>query len=224
MSNWKFRFTNAVIRLILGLIVKADLVELDKVPKTGPLILVSNHTNFIEVPLVFTHLQPRPVTGFAKAETWDDPLLGRLFDIWGGIPIHRGEADLSAIKKAIEMLQKGYIIGMTPEGTRTNTGVLIPGQSGVCLLALHSGAPLQPLVYYGHERYRDSLKRLRRSDFHVRVGPIFHLRKPAGRVTSEIRQEMTEEIMYQLAKLMPERFRGVYSDLSKASTNYLQFD
>ena len=221
MSSWKFRLTNATIKILMSLMVKADLVQLKKVPSKGPLILVSNHINFIEIPMVFTHLQPRPVTGFVKSETWDNPFMGRLFSLWGGIPIRRGEADVAALKKAMEMLACGYIVAVAPEGTRSNTGILLRGQPGVSLLALRSGAPLQPLAYYGSEGYREAFRHFRRTDFHVRVGNAFHLKPPAGRITSEIRQEMTDEIMYQLALLLPEKYRGEYADLSKASMNYL---
>ena len=223
MSSWKFRLTNAIIKSVMSLVARADMTQLDQVPKTGPLILVSNHINFMEIPLVFTHLQPRPVTGFAKAETWDSPFIGPLFTLWGGIPLKRGEADLAAIKKGVEILQKGHILAIAPEGTRSNTGILQQGQPGITMLALHSGAPMQPLVYFGSEDYKNSVRRLRRVDFHVVVGPIFRLKQPTGRVTHEIRQEMVNEIMYQLARLLPEKYRGEYSDLSKASTNHLIF-
>ena len=223
MSSRKFRFTNTFIKFLMSLMVRTDLAQLAKVPKAGPLILVSNHINFMEIPIVFTHLQPRPVTGFVKSETWDNPFLGWLFSLWGGIPLRRGEADLAALKKGVEMLQKGYILGISPEGTRTGTGVLRRGLPGVTILAMHSGAPLQPLVYFGHEDYKNSLKRLKRVDFHVVAGRIFCLKQPEGSLTREIRQDMTDEIMYQLALLLPEKYRGEYADLSKATTKYLSF-
>ncbi len=223
MSSWKFRLSIFSIKTLLRLFVKEDVAQFEKVPKCGPLILVTNHVNFIDVPMVFTHLQPRPVTGLVKAESWDDPLLGRLFRLWGAIPIRRGEADLAGLKKGMEMLGRGYIVAVAPEGTRTNTGILKQGLPGVSSLALHSGSPLMPLIYYGSENYRQELKRLHKTEFHARVGPIFRLKHPSGRVTGELRQEMTDEIMYQLAELLPEKYRGVYADLSKASTNHLVF-
>ncbi len=60
------------------------------VPAQGPLMLVANHVNFLDAPVMYTHLQPRPLTAFVKAETWDNPVMGLLFNIWGGIPIRRG--------------------------------------------------------------------------------------------------------------------------------------
>ena len=193
------------------------------VPARGPLILVCNHINFIEVPLMFTHLQPRPVTGFVKSETWDNPWLGPLFTLWGGIPLQRGEADTGALRKGLQALEQGYILTITPEGTRSHDGRLRQGQPGVITVALHSRAPLLPLVYYGHESLMDSLRRFRRTEFHIAVGQPFYLDVPTGKVTRSIRQAMTDEIMYQLASLLPPGYRGVYNDSSAITTRYLRF-
>jgi 1-acyl-sn-glycerol-3-phosphate acyltransferase len=91
------------------------------------------------------------------------------------------------------------------------------------MLALLSGAPLLPLVHYGHENYRQDLRSLRRSDFHVVVGHPFSLEKHGEKATSEVRQKMVDEIMYQMAALLPPAYRGAYFDLSLATENYLHF-
>jgi len=219
----KFRIVNQIVKSITRLMCKVEDEQLANVPYVGPLILVCNHINFVEVPLIFTHLQPRPVIGYAKAESWDNPMLGWLFTLWEGIPIHRGEADTTAIRQGLKVLEKGKILTITPEGTRTGSGRLQRGRPGVVLLALHSGAPLLPLVYYGHENYQQSLKHLRRAKFHIAVGKPFRLAFPSQKIKSAVRQQMTDEIMYQLASLLPETYRGEYADLSKATTQYLVF-
>jgi 1-acyl-sn-glycerol-3-phosphate acyltransferase len=219
-----FHIVNFFVKGVTRLICRVDADQLAQVPKKGPLILVCNHVNFIEVPLMFTHLQPRPVTGFAKAEAWDNPAVGWLFNTWEAIPIRRGEADTEALRQGLRVLEEGKILTITPEGTRTGNGCLQRGHPGVVLLALRSGAPLLPAVYYGHENYEQNLKKLRRSEFHVNVGKPFRLTAPDGKVKNEVRQKMADEIMYQLASLLPEMYRGIYADLSKATTKYLVFD
>ena len=87
------RVVNTTIKGLTRAICRVDDSQLVHVPERGPLIIVANHVNFLEVPLLFTHLQPRPVTGFAKAETWDNPAMALLFNLWGAIPLERGEAD-----------------------------------------------------------------------------------------------------------------------------------
>jgi len=218
------RMLNATFKGLTALLCRVDADQLKRVPTRGPLILVANHVNFLEVPLIYTRMQPAsPVTAFAKAETWDNPIMGRLFDFYGAIPIRRGEADLTAIKRGLVALKQGHIVAVTPEGTRSNHGCLLPGHPGVVTLALLSKTPLLPIVHYGHESYKQDFSRLRRLDFHVAVGRTFLLDSHGEKVTSDIRQRMTDEIMYQLAALLPSQYRGAYADLDQATQRYLHF-
>jgi 1-acyl-sn-glycerol-3-phosphate acyltransferase len=168
-------------------------------------------------------LRPRPLTGFAKAETWDNPLLGWIFNVWRAIPLKREEADMSAMRSALEVLQEGRILAVAPEGTRSGHGRLQQAKPGVALLALRSGAPLLPIVHIGGEAFKRNLKRFWRTDFRVIVGNPFRIEIGDHKVTAEIRQQITDEIMYQLAALLPEKYRGVYGDLSAATEKFLCF-
>ncbi len=84
---------------------RIDAPDLDKVPKGGPLIAYANHTGQIEVPLLYAHLQPRPLKGLAKVETWDNWFLHWVFNLWEAIPLKRGEADMTAIRMSLEALK-----------------------------------------------------------------------------------------------------------------------
>jgi 1-acyl-sn-glycerol-3-phosphate acyltransferase len=211
------------VKRLTRILCKVDDSQLSNVPEQGPLIIVSNHINFIEVPVVYTHLQPRNITGFVKAETWENPAMGFLFDLWGGIPIQRGEADSSAFRIALEALKQGKILAIAPEGTRSGDGKLQKGQPGVVMLAFRSNAPIIPLVYFGGERLRDNMNKLKRTDFSIRVGKIFKLSSPNGKLNHDLRIMMVDEIMYQIATLLPQEYRGYYTDISKLSTNYINF-
>jgi 1-acyl-sn-glycerol-3-phosphate acyltransferase len=214
---------NASIKGLTGLLCRVGDAELEKVPDRGPLIIVANHVNFLELPVIYTRLLPRPMTGFAKAETWENPALRHLANLWGGIPLHRGEADTSAMRQGLEALAAGYILAVTPEGTRSGHGCLLRGHPGIVMLALRSGAPLLPLVFWGAELFWDNLARLRRTDFDTAVGQSFTLDSGGIKVTSQVRQAMTDEIMYQMAALLPPAYRGAYADLSNATEAYLRF-
>ena len=217
------RITNFVIKGITAALCKVDSDQLKRVPTTGPLIIVTNHINFLEAPVIYTRLMPRPVTGYAKSETWDSAFLGWLFDVWGIIPIRRGEPDMAAVKHGLKVLKEDGILTIAPEGTRSQDGRLLRGHPGVVMLALLSKAPMLPVVHYGHENYQLDLRKLRRSDFHVVVGHPFRLEKQDEKVTSEVRQKMVDEIMYQMAAVLPPVYRGAYFDLSLATEHYLHF-
>jgi 1-acyl-sn-glycerol-3-phosphate acyltransferase len=115
------------------------------------------------------------------------------------------------------------IVIISPEGTRSGHGRLQKAHLGVVLLALHSGAPLLPVVFYGGERYRDNLRRLRRTDFHIVAGKPFYLDAGGVKVTRQVRRQMIDEVMCQMSALLPPAYRGVYSDLDAATGTYLTF-
>jgi 1-acyl-sn-glycerol-3-phosphate acyltransferase len=217
------RVVNTVIKGLIRLFCRVDDTQLRKFPKKGPLIAVANHINFLEVPLLYTHLQPRPLTGFAKAETWDNPILRPIFNLWEAIPLQRGEADINAIRSALDVLEAGQILAIAPEGTRSGDGQLQRGLPGVTIIALRSGAPIIPVVYWGGENFWNNLSSLRRTDFHIRVGRPFYLLTEGVKVNRQIRQQMTDEIMYQLSTMLPPDYRGKYADLSAATQSYLHF-
>jgi 1-acyl-sn-glycerol-3-phosphate acyltransferase len=200
---------------------RIDAPDLCKIPKQGPLIVYSNHTGQIEVPVLYSHLQPRPMTGIAKIETWDGWFLRWVFNLWGAIPIRRGEADIEAMRKSLDALEKGQILAIAPEGTRNKTGKLIKAQPGVITLALRSGAALLPVAHWGGENFSKNIKRFKRTDFHIRVGEVFKLNAGKERVSREVRQQMVDEMMYRLAGLLPEDYRGAYADLENATEKYL---
>ncbi len=202
------------------ILCRVDAPDLDKIPQRGPLIVYSNHTGSIEVPMLYAQIFPRPATGWAKIESWDNWFLHWIFNLWGAIPIRRGEADMSALKKALTMLKQGYIFGLAPEGTRNKTGRLIRAKPGAALLALMSDAPLLPVAHWGGENFLSDIKRFKRSDFHIRVGEPFKINTNGTKVAGGMRQEIADEMMYRLAALLPEEYRGEYSDLSKATGKY----
>jgi len=147
-----------------------------------------------------------------------------LLNAAGAIPLHRGELDLNAMRRALEWLEAGNILVVAPEGTRSGNGRLQQGYPGVALLAMRSGAPLLPVAFYGHEQYKENLKRLRRTDFIFAVGKPFRLDTRGEKMTSQVRQQMADEIMYQIAALLPPENRGMYADTDAEIEEFLQFE
>lgn len=221
--TWMQKLALAILRVLINILCRVDAEQLKKVPMHGPLILVANHVNFLDVPVLFVYLQPRRVTAFAKIETWDNPILGFLFTLFDAIPLHRGEADAVAFRRALAELEAGRILAIAPEGTRSRTGCLQRGRPGAVMLAVRTGAPLLPVVYYGGENFFQNLSHLRRTDFHIVVGQPFYIQANGVKITREVRWQITDEVMYQLAALLPPTYRGYYSDLSAATEKYLRF-
>ncbi len=221
--SFTYHLVNFTFKRLVRILCRVDDSQWHKFPAKGPLLVAANHINFVEVPIMYLHLLPRPLTGFVKAQNWEKPFFRWLFNLWGGIPLHRGEADMAAMRAGMAALAEGKILTVAPEGTRTGDGRLIQGHPGIVLLALKANVPILPVAYHGSEQFWNNFKRLRRTDFNIRVGRPFRLEPGGVRVDKTVRQQMTDEIMYQIARLLPPENRGVYADLSAASETYLDF-
>ena len=212
-------------KALTGLMFRVDAAAFAKIPNRGPLIIVTNHVHIPEIPTLYVRLLPRKVYGMAQAErVLDKNIAGAILRWIDTIPVWRGEADLTALRAGIRILSEGNIILLDPEGTRSHDGRLQKGQPGAILMALHSGAPMLPVVHFGSENYRENLKHLRRTDIHYVVGRPFRVDAGGQRVTSAVRQQMIDEVMFQMAGLLPAQYRGAYADLNTASHKYLVFD
>jgi 1-acyl-sn-glycerol-3-phosphate acyltransferase len=216
--------TAGFLRTLTGLMFRVDATQLTKVPRHGPLIIVTNHVHIPEIPTLYTRLLPRKVHGMALAErVLDRNIVGGILRLFGTIPVWRGEADLNALRTGIKVLSEGNILLLDPEGTRSHNGCLQKGHPGAILMALHCGAPLLPVVHYGSENYPENLRCLRRTDLKYVVGRPFRVDPRGERVTHDIRQRMVDEVMVQMAGLLPPQYQGVYAGMTATSHRYLVF-
>jgi 1-acyl-sn-glycerol-3-phosphate acyltransferase len=212
----------AVIRVAARVLLRVQVTGLERMPASGPVILVINHVNLVE-PLLLYVLLPRQVTALAKAELWGNLISRLVAQSWGSIPIRRGELDLDAIRGALQVVQQGGVLGLAPEGTRSRHGRLQRGRPGVALLALRAPDTLiLPVAVYGQEQFFHNLRRLRRTAVQVVMGQGFYLHSGQGRVTHEMRQEISDEIMMRIASLLPAQYRGVYADMPLAAPHHLR--
>lgn len=210
-----------LVRAILSLTCRVDRSELAKVPRKGPLIIVTNHINFLEAPLLYSFLYPRDIAGFAKVETWRNPFLGMLATIWECVPVDRDANDMSAMRHALEALARGKMLNVMPEGTRSLDGRLGRGHGGVVAMALRSGAPIVPVAHFGGESFWRNLKRGKRTRVRIRVGEPFRLREPESGRAKTSRREAAEEIMLRIAELLPPEYRGEYAGREPTSFQLL---
>lgn len=200
---------NLGLRLILRIIAKADTGEFSKIPDKGPFIIIFNHVNFLEVPLLYLRLLPRKVHYMAKRETWETPFLGWVATNWEAIPVERGSDPREAFSRAADYLSRGEIILMSPEGTRSEDGVLRRGRAGAAILALENDVPILPVVHCGAEKIRTNLRHLRRTRVSYRVGEAFRLETEV-RPDRESRIVLADSLMRKMAVLLPEELRGQY--------------
>jgi 1-acyl-sn-glycerol-3-phosphate acyltransferase len=219
LSEW---FLRRFFWLLTTAMCKIDDRQVGMIPDRGPWILVMNHVNVLEIPVMYTRLRPRPISGFFAAYRLESIWMRWLLYAFGGIPVRRGEPDLAALRQAIDQIRSGSIFAVAPEGTRNSEGNLQKGKAGVVLLAQSTGAPIQPIVHYGDFHWQQNLRRLRRVPFNIAVGRPFTIIEQKQRITGTIRQAITDEIMLQMAILLPESNRGYYTD-REPTTEFIQF-
>jgi 1-acyl-sn-glycerol-3-phosphate acyltransferase len=196
---------------LILLVTRRDVKGRERIPRKGALILASNHLNLADPPIL-TVVMPRRVVWMGKQELFDIPVFGLLYHLFGCIPVRRFEGDLRALRRSQQALQRGLVLGMFPEGTRSGESGLGRGEPGTALLAMRADTPVMPVAIWGTERVR-----LPRAFFppwtsvHVVFGEPFRIPKPQ-RLTKEAVEEGANVIMRRIAELLPERYRGAYGD------------
>ena len=120
----------------------------DNIPKTGPFVLISNHQSYLDPMLCGIPIKRR-VSFLARETLFRNWFFGRMISSVGTIPVRLGEADISAMRKAIDMLKQGRGVCLFPEGTRSRDGKITPFKPGFGLLCRRGKAAVVPVVIDG---------------------------------------------------------------------------
>lgn len=213
ITNIGFRF--------LARIDYARVAGLEYLPPAGPAILMINHIAYID-PIVVLGNLPRNVVPLAKAEVYRIPVWGPFTRLWNVIPVHRDELDRRALERALHVLAAGELILMAPEATRHES--LGPAREGVAYLGYKSGAPVIPVAVEDTSGYPTLMGpwNARKPGAWFRLGRPFRYKPLPGRLPRERLRQMTDEAMYQLSALLPERRRGHYARLDQATTETIE--
>ncbi|MGL4173243.1 MAG: lysophospholipid acyltransferase family protein [Actinomycetota bacterium] len=170
----------------------------EHVPTAGPVILASNHSAFLDGPLVFG-LTPRPAHFLVKAEAFRG-FFGWVLKSSGQIPVQRSGVDRRAMQTALAVLRRGGGVGMFPEGTRGRGDVAAVHQ-GVTWLAMASGAPVVPVATLGTRSPTGGADRIPRLWRRLAVvfGAPLMLKRQAGMPRQAASALLTEQLRQALA-------------------------
>ena len=202
------------INALLPVFARVETHGLENLPRTGGYITAANHAGRIELPLVY-YLLDRDDIILLVAEKYRKYgiirwLVKQLDALW----LDRFASDFHALRNALGRLKAGGVLVISPEGTRSRSGTLIPGKPGSSYLASKSGVPVIPVAAIGTEdsRVKEQVKRFKRPHITVYVGQPFYI-PPLIRGNREVQlQEHTDEIMCRIAAMLPKSKRGVYAD------------
>jgi 1-acyl-sn-glycerol-3-phosphate acyltransferase len=199
-------------RFLFTTLSRVEIKGMENVPSTGGCILASNHVGILDAPLVFVFIEREDITALVADKYRHKFPINWLVNSVQAIWIKREEADLSALRQAREFLAKGGILGIAPEGTRSQTGGLAPAKTGVAYLADKAGVPVVPVAVTGAESGVRKLLLLRRPTFHIEFGEPITLPPVDRRDRDGSLQRNTDEIMCRIATMLPFDYRGVYAE------------
>ena len=187
--------------LVMRVLFRLEGRGMEHVPTTGPVLLVANHSSFLDPPLV-GGVAPRQLSFMAKAELFKVPLFGGLIRRLNARPVRREGADAAALRTALRILQDGGVLLMFPEGTRGPEGTLREPKPGAAMLAVMSGAPVVPVFVQGSGRAWPRGQTLPRpAKVTVTFGhpQVFERRNADGRKTDY--EEVSRRIMAAIGRL-----------------------
>jgi 1-acyl-sn-glycerol-3-phosphate acyltransferase len=215
-----YRVLHAVVPPLLRAVWRPTVLGAENVPRTGGVLLASNHLSFADS-IVIPSVSPRRVHFLAKSDYFTGTgLKGAAQRAWfeglGMLPVDRDDpqAAIGSLEVALEVLGKGEAFGIYPEGTRSRDGRLYRGRTGVAHLALTAGVPVVPVGLRGTAELQpvgSSLPRLAKVT--VEFGrPIQVAGRFDGVPLGKARRALTDEVMEAIAALSGQDVAGVYNE------------
>jgi 1-acyl-sn-glycerol-3-phosphate acyltransferase len=184
----------------------------ENIPNHGGYIAAANHLSVIEVPLVYCLLSRDDASGLVAKKHQNNPLFRWLANAINGIWLNRKEIDTRALRAARDHLKGGGVLGIAPEGTRSQTGALLKGKTGVAFLADQAGVPILPVGVSGTWQITKEILTLQRPRINVKFGAPFTFPPIDRRERDAGLKQNTDEIMCQIAALLPPENRGEYAE------------
>lgn len=192
-------------------------VEGDAHLPDGPVVLAANHRSFMDS-IFLALVVDRTVSFLAKAEYFDRRRTAWIFRSTGQIPLRRGDpaGARRAIDTALGVLDRGGVVGVYPEGTRSRDGMLHRGTLGPARLAARSGAPIVPVGLLGTDEVQAPGERLPHvgKRVTVRFGQPIGLDQRSASHHAQLR-EATDEMMADIADLCGQPYDDHYARLAR---------
>jgi len=165
-------FKWSIVSPMLHAYFRGRIYGVENVPKSGKVVVVSNHASYFDPPIVSNCVR-RPVAYMAKEELFEVPVLAQVIKLYGAYPVSRGSADRNSIRAALDYLENGWAVGVFLEGTRTPDGRITDPKRGAALLAAKAKAPFLPVSLWGSEKILQKGSALPRAvPLTIRIGKL----------------------------------------------------
>ena len=146
-----YRFTTTLFFILLKIFFRLKIIDVEKVPEKGGVIVVSNHVSHLDPLVIGVAIRKRQSTFMAKSGLFKIPLIGAFVRTFS-FPVDRDNPQPSTIKEAVKRLKNGEIIVMFPEGGRSRDGSLLDAKRGTGMIAAMSKAAIVPAFIEGTDK------------------------------------------------------------------------
>ncbi len=176
---------------IFRFLFRGQTIGIDNLPKTGGVVVVSNHGSHLDPPIL-GHALGRPVAFMAKSELFRVPVLSFIISACGAYPVKRGAGDREALRTASNRLIEGWATGVFLDGTRQDNGRVNDPKAGAALLSARTGCPILPVaIVNSHRAFPKGSLFPRFVSIHLKVGelispPSTRKREELARTTKEV--------------------------------------
>jgi len=190
-----------------------EVVGMDKIP-SGNVLIASNHLGRLDTAVLIYAIERDDIIMPVAEKYKNHPLFGAMGRAVDAIWLNRFDADYSAMREILARMEKGGLMVIAPEGTRSKTESMQEGKMGAAFLAGKSGYPILPVAVTGTEdrSIKENLKRFRRSKIKAIAGEPFFIELPKGRGREQAMRAATDDLMCRIAVMLPEKYRGVYAE------------
>jgi 1-acyl-sn-glycerol-3-phosphate acyltransferase len=209
----KYRTLRSIVRFLMKIIADIEVHGMEKLP-VGNVIIAANHLGRLDTAALLCILDREDIIMPVAEKYKDHPLYGAIGRAANAVWLNRFEADYSALRQILERMKQGGLLVIAPEGTRSKSEALQEAKMGVAFLASKSGYPVLPVAVTGTEDrlILENLKRFRRSKISATAAELMYIDISKGKGREEAMRQVTDEIMCQIAALLPEKYHGVYAD------------
>ncbi len=177
-------------------------------PKTGGVVVVSNHGSHLDPPIL-GHALGRPVAFMAKAELFKIPILSSIISACGAYPVRRGAGDREALRTASRRLVEGWATGVFLDGTRQENGRVNEPKAGAALLAARTGCPILPVaIVNSHKAFPKGSFLPRFVSIHLKVGDLIN---PPSTRKKDALEKTTQEIKLAINLMID---KGLIKDIA----------
>ena len=210
-------FIISLARFLLHIIAHIEIEGIQNIPLDQPSIITSNHIGFLDGIMILSidKIARHPNLVVIVAEKWQEiGFLRWAVGVLGWIFIDRFNPDVKSVREVLKRMKGPSLMVIAPEGTRSRTGSMIEAKPGAAYITCKSNANIVPTAITGTDdkffkKFFTSLKRLH---IKVKFGPPYKLPSMPNNGRTKYLQEATDEIMCQIAAMLPESYRGVYAD------------